>query len=113
MLKRVFPVVFSVLLTLFPVVMVQAQTSPAVELTPDPIWDPAARAVATRFEFSRYGEDALLLNRDGSRLLITDMHDTARMWDVPAHKLLHSFFAQPVGELFLAFTPDDSQLFVN
>jgi len=111
--ERVFRGVLFVFLTLFSVLTVQAQSSPPADLTPRPIWDPAARAAATRFEISRSGRDALLLNRDGSRLLIANRHDTARMWDVSARKLLHTFFAEPEGKLFLAFTPNDSQLFVN
>jgi len=111
MSKRVFPVLCSVLLIFFMLMTARGQT-----VAPVPSWNPSTRAAATHFGEFIYGLDSLVLNQDGSRILLNGFdhgQDGAQLWDVPRKKVLHTFEVGVNSKSFLAFTLDDSQVFVD
>ena len=112
--KRVFPVLLSALLTLSTALTARGDTR---DSEPPAIWHPSARVSATRFEAHiAAGSGSLLLNKDGSRLMISGFErheDSARMWDVQRKKVIHTFDDGVDHKSFLAFTPKDSQVYVD
>jgi len=109
--KRVFPVLFSVLLTFFAVMTARGQIQ-----APVPSWNASIRATATHFGEFIYGLDSLVLNQDGSQLILNGLSHGkkgAQLWDVPRKKVLHTFEVGVNSKSFVAFTPNDSQVFVD
>jgi len=116
MFKRILSVVFFVLLALFWAMMARGQNSAENLPASVPIWDPSTQASATRFGESTSRLASLVLNGDGSRLIISGVdheQQASRMWDVRRKVLLYSFEMGVDSKSFVAFTPNDSQLYVD
>jgi len=110
---RALPVLLLVFLALCAALFAQGHSPVATDLVGIASLSPAARASLQRFGPPLEVHPSLVLNRDGSRLLIGDGSSSAYVWNVRAHRLLHSFKAIPEGGSFVAFTPLETQVFMS
>ncbi len=113
MFKRIFSIMFPLLMALTAPQTARGSNVETPYSSSLASLSSAARASLQRFNPPLEVDPSLVLNRDGSRLLIGDGSSSAYVWDVRAHRLLHSFKAIPEGGSFVAFTPLETQVFMS